>query len=156
MVYNKSTATVMILDNRTTGMTGHQEHAATGKTLKGEETNAVDLAELCRAVGVKNVVEISSFDVKGLEALIKESVNSDTLTVIIAKAPCVLLKGQSFPNYCRVDADKCKSCGMCMKIGCPAIIRREDGKMQIDETMCNGCGLCTNYCKFNAIETVVR
>ena len=107
MVYNKSTATVMILDNRTTGMTGHQDHAATGKTLKGEETNAVDLAELCHAVGVKNIIEISSFDVKGLEKVIKESVNGDTLTVIIAKAPCVLLKGQTFPNYCRVDADKC-------------------------------------------------
>ena len=156
MVYNKSTATVMILDNRTTGMTGHQDHAATGKTLKGEETNAVDLTELCHAIGVENVIEISSFDVKGLEKVIKESVNGDTLTVIIAKAPCVLLKGQSFPNYCRVDADKCKACGMCMKIGCPAITRREDGKMQIDDTMCNGCGLCTNYCKFNAIETVVR
>ena len=78
MVYNKSTATVMILDNRTTGMTGHQDHAATGKTLKGEETNAVDLAELCRAVGVKNIIEISSFDVKGLEKVIKESVNGDT------------------------------------------------------------------------------
>ncbi len=156
MVYNKSTATVMILDNRTTGMTGHQDHAATGKTLKGEETNAIDLAELCHAVGVKNVIEISAFDVKGLEKVIKESVASDTLTVIITKAPCVLLKGQTFPNYCRIDADKCKACGMCMKIGCPAITRREDGKMHIDDTMCNGCGLCTNYCKFNAIETVVR
>ena len=156
MVYNKATGTVMILDNRTTGMTGHQEHAATGKTLKGEDTYAIDLATLCRSVGVQNVVEINAFDVKGLEELIKESVNSDTLTVIITKSPCVLLKGQKFPNKCVVDADACKKCGMCMKIGCPAMTRGEDGKVKIDATMCNGCGLCQNSCKFNAIKTVEK
>ncbi len=156
MVYNKATGTVMILDNRTTGMTGHQEHAATGKTLKGEDTYAIDLAALCRSVGVQNVVEINAFDVKGLEELIKESVNSDTLTVIITKSPCVLLKGQTFPNKCVVDPDACRKCGMCMKIGCPAMTRGEDGKVKIDATMCNGCGLCQNYCKFNAIKTVEK
>ena len=156
MVYNKATGTVMILDNRTTGMTGHQEHAATGKTLKGEDTYAIDLAALCRSVGVENVVEISAFDVKGLEKVISESVAGSKLTVIIAKAPCVLLKGQKFPNLCRVDADACRKCGACMKIGCPAMTRGEDGRVKIDATMCNGCGLCKNYCKFNAIETVVR
>jgi len=154
MVYNKATGTVMILDNRTTGMTGHQEHAATGKTLKGEETYAIDLAALCRSVGVQNVLEVNSFDVKELERMIKESVNGDTLTVIIAKSPCVLLKGQKFPNVCKVDADACRKCGACMKIGCPAMTKRPDGKIQIDATMCNGCGLCTNYCKFGAIKTV--
>jgi len=156
MVYNKATGTVMILDNRTTGMTGHQEHAATGKTLKGEETYAIDLAALCRSVGVQNVLEVNSFDVKELERMIKESVNGDTLTVIIAKSPCVLLKGQKFPNVCKVDADACRKCGACMKIGCPAMTKRPDGKIQIDATMCNGCGLCTNYCKFGAIKTVER
>ena len=156
MVYNRSTATVMILDNRTTGMTGHQEHAATGKTLKGEETYAIDLAELCRAIGVPNVVEISAFDVVGLEKLVRESVASDTLTVIITKAPCVLLKGQKFPNLCKVDPEACKKCGACMKIGCPAMTRGADGKVKIDATMCNGCGLCTSYCKFNAIQTMER
>ena len=156
MVYNKATGTVMILDNRTTGMTGHQEHAATGKTLKGEDTYAIDLAALCRAVGVQNVIEINAFDVKGLEEVIKESVAGDTLTVIITKSPCVLLKGQKFPNKCTVDPELCKKCGACMKIGCPAMTKRPDGKVQIDATMCNGCGLCKNYCKFNAIETVVR
>ena len=156
MVYNKSTGTVMILDNRTTGMTGHQEHAATGKTLKGEDTYAIDLAALCRSVGVPKVVEISAFDIEGLEALIKESVASDELTVIITKAPCVLIKGQKFPKVCRVNADACRKCGMCMRIGCPAMTRGEDGKVRIDATMCNGCGLCQKLCKFNAIETVDR
>ena len=156
LVYNKSTGTVMILDNRTTGMTGHQDHAATGKTLKGEETNAVDFVELCHAIGVKNVIEVNAFDVKRLEEVIKESVASDTLTVIITKSPCVLLKGQKFPNKCVVDAEKCKKCGMCLKIGCPAITKQADGTVKIDETMCNGCGLCASQCKFGAIETVVR
>ncbi len=156
MVYNKSSGTVMILDNRTTGMTGHQDHAATGKTLKGEDTFAVDLAALCRTVGVPKVLEIDAFDVKGLEEAIKESAVSDELTVIIAKAPCALLKGQKFPNKCVVDSEKCKKCGACMKIGCPAMTKNADGTVKIDDTMCNGCGLCTNYCKFGAVSKEVR
>ena len=156
MVYNKSTGTVMILDNRTTGMTGHQEHAATGKTLKGEDTYAIDLAELCRSVGVKRVLEIDSFDVAGLEKALKESAAGDELTVIICKAPCALIKGLKFPNKCVCDAEKCKKCGMCLKIGCPAITKNPDGTVKIDETMCNGCGLCKSYCIFGAISTVAR
>lgn len=156
MVYNKASGTVMILDNRTTGMTGHQEHAATGKTLKGEDTYAIDLANLCRSVGVPNVIEVNAFDVKELEKVIKESVNGDILTVIIAKAPCALLKGQKFPNKCVANAEKCKKCGACLKIGCPALTKNPDGTIKIDETMCNGCGLCQSYCKFGAIEKVER
>ena len=156
MVYNRSTGTVMILDNRTTGMTGHQEHAATGKTLKGEDTYAIDLAQLCRSIGVQNVIEINAFDVEGLTKVLKESTESDALTVIITKSPCVLLKGQKFPNLCSADPEKCRKCGMCLKIGCPAITKQADGTVKIDATMCNGCGLCKSYCKFDAIETVVR
>ena len=156
MVYNKATGTVMILDNRTTGMTGHQDHSATGKTLKGEDTYAIDLAELCRAIGVPKVLEINSFDIVGLESALKKSVNGDTLTVIIAKAPCALLKGQKFPNKCVADAEKCKKCGMCLKIGCPALTKQADGTVKIDETMCNGCGLCKSYCKFGAISVVEK
>ena len=156
MVYNKASGTVMILDNRTTGMTGHQEHSATGKTLKGEQTYAIDLGALCRAIGVPRVLEINSFDIVELEKAIKESVNGDTLTVIIAKAPCVLLKGQKFPNKCVADPEKCKKCGMCLKIGCPALTKQADGTVKIDETMCNGCGLCKSYCKFGAISVVEK
>ena len=152
MVYNKSTATVMILDNRTTGMTGHQEHAATGKTLKGEDTYAIDLAVLCKSIGVPNVIEVDAFDVVTLEKVVKESVASDELTVLIVKAPCALLKGLKFPTKCKVNAEKCKKCGMCMKIGCPAMTKNEDGTVKINSAMCNGCGLCQSYCKFGAIE----
>ncbi len=156
MAYNKSTATVMILDNRTTGMTGHQEHAATGKTLKGEDTNAIDLAALCRAVGVPEVIEVNAFDVGELERTVKASVASDTLTVIIAKAPCALLKGQKFPERCVADPEKCKKCGACLRIGCPAISKAADGTVIIDDVACNGCGLCMSYCKFGAIGKVGR
>lgn len=156
MVYNKATGTVIILDNRTTGMTGHQEHAATGKTLKGESTNAINLATLCNAVGVENVIEINAFDIQELEKIIKQSVNGDKLTVIIAKAPCALLKGQKFPYKCVCDTEKCKKCGMCLKIGCPAITKQADGTIKIDESMCNGCGLCKSYCKFDAIKKVEK
>ncbi len=156
MVYNKSTGTVIILDNRTTGMTGHQDHAATGKTLKGEDTYAVDLTALCHAVGVENVYEINAFDVKALEETINKATQSDTLNVIITKSPCVLLKGNKFLNKCVVDADLCRKCGACLKIGCPAMTKGEDGKVKIDATMCNGCGLCTNYCHFGAIKIVEK
>ena len=156
MAYNKSTATVMILDNRTTGMTGHQEHAATGKTLKGEDTVAIDLAELCRSVGVSRVIEVDSFDTARLETVVKESVASDELTVIICKAPCALLKGLKFPERCVADPEKCKKCGMCMKIGCPAITKSSDGTVKIDSSMCNGCGLCEKWCKFGAINRIAR
>ncbi|MBR2908127.1 MAG: indolepyruvate ferredoxin oxidoreductase subunit alpha [Clostridia bacterium] len=155
MVYNKSTATVVILDNRTTGMTGHQQHAATGKTLKGESTYAIDLAALCRSVGVSRVLEIDAFDVVSLEKAFKESCSGNELTVIIAKAPCALLKGQVFPYVCEVDTEKCKKCGACMRIGCPALTKTSEG-VKIDRTMCNGCGLCQSYCKFSAINKVEK
>jgi len=151
MVYNKSTGTVMILDNSTTGMTGHQDHAATGKTLMGESTNAIDIPALCRAIGVQNVVEVNAFDIATLEKVVKEEVAKDEVSVIITKTPCVLLDKSRKPVYI-AHPDKCKKCGMCMKPGCPAMTKNADGTIRIDDTMCTGCGLCEILCKFNAIE----
>lgn len=153
MMYNKATGTVMILDNSTTGMTGHQDHAATGKTLQGDPTYAIDIPALCRAIGVKNVVEVNAFDIELLEKTIKEEVAKDEVSVIITKTPCVLLSKAKKPLYI-ADADKCKKCGMCMKPGCPAMTRNADNTIRIDDTMCTGCGLCESLCKFNAIELV--
>ena len=98
----------------------------------------------------------NGYDVKNLEKVIKESVNGDVLTVIIAKAPCALLKGQVFPDKYHCDIEKCKKCNMCLSIGCPAITKTVDGNILIDKTMCNGCGLCKNYCKFDAINKVEK
>lgn len=153
MMYNKATGTVMILDNSTTGMTGHQDHAATGKTLLGEPTYAIDIPALCRAIGVKNVVEVNAFDIEKLEKVVKEEVAKDEVSVIITKSPCVLLDKSKKPVYIAHE-DKCKKCGMCMKPGCPAMTRNADGTIHIDDTMCTGCGLCETLCKFDAIELV--
>lgn len=153
MMYNKATGTVMILDNSTTGMTGHQDHAATGKTLLGEPTYAIDILALCRAIGVKNVVEVNAFDIEKLEKVVKEEVAKDEVSVIITKSPCVLLDKSKKPVYIAHE-DKCKKCGMCMKPGCPAMTRNADGTIHIDDTMCTGCGLCETLCKFEAIELV--
>ena len=153
MMYNKATGTVMILDNSTTGMTGHQDHAATGKTLLGEPTYAIDIAALCRAMGVKNVVEVNAFNIAELEKVIREEAAKDEVSVIITKSPCVLLDKSKKPLYI-AHTDRCKKCGMCMKPGCPAMTRNEDGTVHIDDTMCTGCGLCATLCKFDAIELV--
>ena len=153
MMYNKATGTVMILDNSTTGMTGHQDHAATGKTLQGEPTYAIDIPALCRAIGVKNVIEVNAFDIERLEKVIKEEVAKDEVSVIITKTPCVLLSKKKKPLYAE-EADKCKKCGMCMKPGCPAMTRNADKTIHIDDTMCTGCGLCKSLCKFDAIKLV--
>ena len=153
MMYNKSTGTVMILDNSTTGMTGHQDHAATGKTLLGEPTNAIDIPALCKALGVKHVTTVNAFDIKTLEKVVKEEVARDEVSVIITKSPCVLLDKSKKPVYV-AHSDKCKKCGMCMKPGCPAMTKKPDGTIYIDDTMCTGCGLCETLCKFDAIELV--
>ena len=151
MVYNKGTGTVMILDNSTTGMTGHQDHAATGRTLSGEPANAIDLSALCKAVGVRHVYEINAFDTDELEKTVKEAAALEEVAVIITKSPCVLLDKKTVRKQYRILADVCKKCGMCMKPGCPAITKHNDGTILINETMCNGCGLCETSCKFGAI-----
>ena len=153
MVYNKATGTVIILDNSTTGMTGHQDHAATGKTLQGDPTYAITIPGICKAMGIKNVYEINAFDLPLLEKTIKEEVAKDEVSVIITKTPCVLLDKSKKPLY-RALTDKCKKCGMCMKPGCPAMTKNADGTIRIDDTMCTGCGLCESLCKFDAIELV--
>lgn len=153
MVYNKATGTVIILDNSTTGMTGHQDHAATGKTLQGDPTYAISIPGICKTMGVKNVYEINAFDLPLLEKTIKEEVAKDEISVIITKTPCVLLDKRKKPLYVAHE-DKCKKCGMCMKPGCPAMTKNADGTIHIDDTMCTGCGLCKELCKFDAIELV--
>ncbi|HBA68643.1 MAG TPA: indolepyruvate ferredoxin oxidoreductase subunit alpha [Lachnospiraceae bacterium] len=150
-VYNQGTGTVIIADNSTTGMTGHQDHAATGKTLKGERVPAISIYKFCKAIGIEHVVEVNAFDLPLLEKVIREETARDEVSVIITKSPCVLLKGNVFPDVCVPLPEKCKKCGACLIPGCPALTKKEDGSIAIDATMCNGCGLCMQLCPFDAI-----
>ena len=133
MVYNQATGTVIILDNSTTGMTGHQDHAATGKTLKGQVVPAINIYGLCKSLGIEHVCEVDAFDQAELERVIKEEVARDAVSVIITKAPCALLKGIKFPNKCRPLPDKCKKCGACLRPGCPALTKNEDGRNPVTQ-----------------------
>ena len=155
MVYNKSHGTVLILDNSTTGMTGHQEHAATGLTLKNEETYAINIYALCKAIGIDNVYEVDVFDNEELEKVVKREVEREAVSVIICKSPCALLKTFVPKGKCYTIPDKCVKCGQCLVPGCPAIIKKDD-TIVIDDTMCNGCGLCKQRCKFDAIGFTPR
>lgn len=150
IVYNKGISTVIIADNRITGMTGHQENPTTGKTLKEEITHALNLEKLCEAMGINDVKVIDPNDTKAMEEGIKDSLSRQEPSVIISRRPCVLLKEVKKDKYFVIDSDKCRSCKACMQIGCPAI-SMVDGKAKIDTTLCTGCGLCQNMCKFGCI-----
>lgn len=150
IVYNKGINTVIILDNSITGMTGHQDNPTTGKTIKGEATKQVNLISLCKACGIDRVVVADPFDVKEFEKVVKAETEADEPSVIIAQRPCALLKTVKYTGHCKIG-ENCRNCKLCMKLGCPAISVRE-GKVVIDETQCNGCGLCINVCPFGAIS----
>lgn len=151
IAYNNSNSTVIILDNSITGMTGHQQNPTTGKNLKGDPAAAVNLEELCRAIGIKRVRVVDPYSLAETEAAIKEELAADEASVIISRRPCALLKYVKHNPPFRVETDKCKSCKMCMKLGCPAISMK-NGKAVIDHTQCVGCGICKEMCKFGAIE----
>lgn len=151
IAYNQGISTVIIADNSITGMTGHQENPATGYTLKGDPTFAVDLETLCRAVGIHRVQVIDPNDMKALEAALKEELAVKEPSVIICRRPCALLKRKVKPGKPFViKPDLCRSCKACMRIGCPAIRMTEQGAV-IDDTLCVGCGLCKPLCAFGAI-----
>ena len=152
IVYNKGVATILILDNSITAMTGHQDNPATGYTIKGEMVPALDLVALVKATGIHNVRVIDPFNLKESEVAIREEIERDEPSVIIFKRPCALLdKSQASPL--KINREKCTNCGFCLKLGCPAIQKKDSG-MVINEALCNGCKLCTQVCRFNALEGV--
>ncbi|MCR4564302.1 MAG: indolepyruvate ferredoxin oxidoreductase subunit alpha [Clostridiales bacterium] len=151
IAYNQSNSTVIILDNSITGMTGHQDNPTTGKTIKGDPTTAVSLEKLCNAVGIDRVRVVDPYNLKECEDVIREEINTPEPSVVISRRPCALLKYVKHNPPLKVNADKCTGCKMCMKIGCPAISIK-DKKSVIDFTQCVGCGVCTQMCKFGAIE----
>lgn len=150
IAYNSSNSTVIILDNSITGMTGHQNNPANGKNIHGDPASAVDLEALAKAIGINRVRVVNPANLAELEAAVKEELEAVEPSVIIARKPCSLLKSVT-PKPPVSISDKCKSCKACMKIGCPAI-SMQSGKPEIDVTLCTGCGLCSQLCKFGAIE----
>ena len=151
IAYNQSNSTVIVLDNSITGMTGHQQNPTTGKNLYGEPAGRVDLEALARAMGINRVRVVDPYNMAECEAAVKEELEAEEPSLIISRRPCALLKEVKHKPPLKVDEAKCKSCKMCMKIGCPAIAMK-DGKAKIDVTLCVGCGVCSQMCKFDALK----
>lgn len=151
VAYNASNSTVIILDNSITGMTGHQQNPTTGYNLKGDPASKINLEALCHAIGIERVRVVDPYNLAECDAVIKEELAAEEPSVIISRRPCALLKYVKHAKPLFVENDKCKSCKMCMKIGCPAISMK-DGKAEIDATLCTGCGVCEQLCKFDALK----
>ncbi|MCI5519404.1 MAG: indolepyruvate ferredoxin oxidoreductase subunit alpha [Treponema sp.] len=150
IAYNQSNSTVIVLDNSITGMTGHQQNPTTGKNLYGEPAGRVDLEALARAMGIKRVRVVDPYIISDCEKAVKEELEAQEPSLIISRRPCALLKEVKHKPPLKVDENKCKSCKACMKIGCPAIAMK-NGKAKIDVTLCVGCKVCSQMCKFGAI-----
>lgn len=153
MVYNRGTGTVIIMDNETTAMTGHQVHAASKKTLMGEPAHAISIEALCRGVGVREFYAVDAFDRKRLEELVIAAKQKEEVTVICASAPCVLLRNAKQKNTepLHILTERCFRCGKCLRTGCPALGREKNRTIFIDPASCNGCGLCADFCDRGAI-----
>ena len=150
IAYNATNSTVIILDNSITGMTGHQQNPTTGKNLKGDPAAAVNLEALCMALGIKRVRVVDPYCLSETEQAIREELAVAKPSVIISRRPCALLKYVKHKPSLKVDSEKCKSCKMCMKLGCPAVSIKNN-KAVIDHTQCVGCGICQEMCRFDAI-----
>jgi indolepyruvate ferredoxin oxidoreductase, alpha subunit len=169
MTYNKSYATIFILDNRTTGMTGAQEHPGTGYTIRGEKTYKVDFVELGRALGVENPRKVNPWDLEATEKVVKEEIEKDSPSLIVSDGPCILLRRaiKKYNKPLQVDSSKCQGCKTCVNLGCPAISylpvegemamtadgKKRKGMALIDSSLCPGCHLCYQVCRFGAIQS---
>ena len=150
IAYNGTNSTVIIVDNSITGMTGHQQNPTTGYNIKGDPATKIDLEALCHALGINRVRVVDPYDLKATEKVVMEELAVDEPSVIISRRPCALLKSVKAKPALKVDDDKCKACGACSKIGCPAITKKGK-KAFVDSTLCVGCGVCTQLCAFDAI-----
>ena len=150
IAYNQSNSTVIILDNSITGMTGHQQNPTTGFNIKGDPAGKIDLEALCRAMGFKRVRVVDPYDLSACDQAVKEELAASEPSVIISRRPCALLKYVKHKKPLTVDKEKCVGCKSCMKIGCPAISIK-NGKAAIDNTLCVGCGVCQQLCKFGSL-----
>lgn len=154
-VYNQGTSTILILDNDTTAMTGHQDHPATGLTIKKNPTNKLDIEALVRAVGINNVRVVDPLKLDELEATIREELDRREPSVIIAKRPCALIDRTPITTTLFVDEELCNGCKACIRVGCTGIYFKDDEKKSaINPNTCVACGMCVQVCKFDAIKVV--
>ena len=158
-LYNGTPVTTVVLDNRITAMTGHQDNPGTGKTLAGDAAPVTEIGEIAKAMGYKKVVKVSADDLAALETTLAEAMDGDEAALIIAYAPCRIAAKLTKEGLCEVDETKCKACGACFKMGCPAMTRGKEIRpgafqMVIDPNQCAGCKQCGQVCKFGAIKRV--
>ena len=157
--YNGTPVTTVVLDNRITAMTGHQDNPGTGKTLAGDPAPITEIAAVAKAMGYKKVATVSADDLGELEKVLKDAMDGDEGAVIIAYAPCRIAAKLTKEGLCAVDEKKCKACGACFKMGCPAMTRGKETapgrfQMKIDPSLCAGCKQCQQVCKFGAITRI--
>ena len=157
--YNGTPVTTVVLDNRITAMTGHQDNPGTGKTLAGDPAPVTEILDIAKACGYKKVVKVSADDLGELEKVLKDAMDGDEGALIVAYAPCRIAAKLTKEGLCEVDEKKCKACGMCFKMGCPAMTRGKEVapgrfQMKIDPTQCAGCRQCGQVCKFGAIKRI--
>ena len=157
--YNGTPVTTVVLDNRITAMTGHQDNPGTGKTLAGDPAPVTEILDIAKACGYKKVVQVSADDLGELEKVLKDAMDGDEGALIVAYAPCRIAAKLTKEGLCAVDETKCKACGMCFKMGCPAMTRGEEVapgrfQMKIDPSLCAGCSQCQQVCKFGAIKRI--
>ncbi len=152
-LYNKGTGTILILDNSTTAMTGHQQNPSTGYTLRNEDTHQLDIEAAVKALGVKRVYTVDPFDIKELETLLRRETKERELTVIVVRRPCALIIDWEKARTV-VDTDTCIGCKLCMRVGCPAITIKS-GKSSINPDLCVSCGVCQSVCPTGAIRRIV-
>ena len=158
VVYNRGVSTVIVLDNRTTAMTGHQDHPGTGKTLMGLPTKEITVEQVARGVGVERVTVLDCYDLKAVEAVLKEEMDSPEPSVIVAKRPCVLGSRIAVNRQFVIDFDACKGCRKCLKLGCPAMelgdvdpANPKLRKVRVNPVLCVGCSMCSQVCEYGAV-----
>ncbi|WP_458863054.1 indolepyruvate ferredoxin oxidoreductase subunit alpha [Acidaminobacterium chupaoyuni] len=154
IMYNQGNVIPCVLDNSITAMTGHQQNPGTDHNLMGDQVKPVDIENILRAFGFEHIIIVDPNDLTAMEKAVREAEQSEVPAAIITRRPCLLIKGiKHEKGLCRVNTDKCVSCKMCTKVGCPAIMMK-NGKSFIDPTLCVGCTVCQQVCKFGAIEKV--
>lgn len=152
IVYNQGKTKICILDNHITAMTGHQEHPGSGLSLRRQPAPKVQIEAVCRAAGVNRIIKIDPYNLNETIALLKKEMQIDEPSVIIADAPCIIRDRIKFSEPYFVDAEICTQCGMCHRVGCPAIEKDEQGKTKINALLCIGCDICRQVCKPGAIQ----